>query len=527
MKEILVSETKPIVSRSDLKGKIIYVNDEFLRVTEFKRDEVMGKPHNIVRNEKTPKILFENLWKTIKSGETWVGVLRNKTKNGDYYWVKAFVSPIKKNGEIVGYESVRVRPSEEEKARAIERDEKMGVDGEEMKWGVKKIKGWIKKNELGLYGGGTLGAGLCWSISTEISGMSSVFHLGGLGIIMIASLVGTVIIAKKKFYKPVVELKEVMREMAHGNLRIKLEGTQRDDEVGDLIRMTDTLRVSMAMMVSEMDSEMKELDGVVENGRSLVMGLERKVEEKKEIEGVFKRSEGKLEESEKKIEIESKTTHERAKRTIEESDENEERLEIEKREMLEIEKQVKIVMREMEGLKEEIGRAYGLMKNIDNIAKQTNFLSINAAIEAAKSGEVGRGFAIVAEEVKNLSTKTKETAITVNEVFDEMRRNAQRTGEAVELMIKKQGEMRGRFDAVVSGVGLCKVLAKETLDSSVKMKGLLEEQNKDFEGVNKEFGRMAEIDGEIRGMTEVVREEFKKVEIRSGVLKALKGRFRF
>ena len=116
--EVLVPENQTIVSRTDTGGRITFVNKTFCEVSGFSEEELIGKPHNIVRHPHMPKEGFANLWATIKSGQPWDGLVKNRAKSGDFYWVRANVTPVTENGAIVGYVSIRERPSREEIACA-------------------------------------------------------------------------------------------------------------------------------------------------------------------------------------------------------------------------------------------------------------------------------------------------------------------------------------------------------------------------------------------------------------------------
>jgi aerotaxis receptor len=108
-----------LVSRTDLKGIITYANDAFVEISGFSRDELIGKNHNLVRHPEMPEAAFKDLWATVKSGLPWRGMVKNRCKNGDYYWVEAFVVPLKKDGQIIGYMSVRT-PANASKRSAAE-----------------------------------------------------------------------------------------------------------------------------------------------------------------------------------------------------------------------------------------------------------------------------------------------------------------------------------------------------------------------------------------------------------------------
>ena len=108
----------PLVSTTDLKGQITFVNDAFVEVSGFTREELMGKPHNLVRHPDVPSPVFADMWQTLQKGKPWMGIVKNRCKNGDHYWVNAFVTPILENSQVVGYQSVRSKPKQNQVRRA-------------------------------------------------------------------------------------------------------------------------------------------------------------------------------------------------------------------------------------------------------------------------------------------------------------------------------------------------------------------------------------------------------------------------
>src|SRR4051794_3997079 len=109
--EYVLPEGEVIVTRTDLKGRVTYANDAFLRSCGFTREELLGKAHNIVRHPDMPPAAFQDLWDTIQTGKPWSALVKNRRKDGGFYWVKANVSPILENGRVVGYTSVRTKPA--------------------------------------------------------------------------------------------------------------------------------------------------------------------------------------------------------------------------------------------------------------------------------------------------------------------------------------------------------------------------------------------------------------------------------
>jgi aerotaxis receptor len=113
-KEVFLEQDTIIVSQTNSKGEIIFANADFCKIAGFRLDELVGKPHNLVRDKDIPSWAFEDLWKTIKAGKIWKGIVKNRTKNGGFYWVNAAVFPSKNSNGEIRYVSVRVKPTNKE-----------------------------------------------------------------------------------------------------------------------------------------------------------------------------------------------------------------------------------------------------------------------------------------------------------------------------------------------------------------------------------------------------------------------------
>ncbi|MDD5389460.1 MAG: methyl-accepting chemotaxis protein [Gallionellaceae bacterium] len=116
--ERLMREGETIVSTTDARGVITHVNDTFVSISGFTRDELLGSPQNIVRHPDMPAEAFKDLWDNLQAGRPWVGLVKNRAKNGDHYWVEAHVTPLRQNGQTTGYLSVRRKPERDQVAAA-------------------------------------------------------------------------------------------------------------------------------------------------------------------------------------------------------------------------------------------------------------------------------------------------------------------------------------------------------------------------------------------------------------------------
>ncbi|MDO9226765.1 MAG: methyl-accepting chemotaxis protein [Pseudomonadota bacterium] len=116
--EYMLKDGIQIVSATDTRGIITFCNPDFIEASGFSESELMGAPHNLLRHPDMPEVAFKDLWDTLAAGHPWSGLVKNRRKNGDHYWVRAYASPIKKDGAITGYLSIRAKPGRDEVAAA-------------------------------------------------------------------------------------------------------------------------------------------------------------------------------------------------------------------------------------------------------------------------------------------------------------------------------------------------------------------------------------------------------------------------
>lgn len=114
--EVTYDEDDLLISKTNAKGIITYCNEVFMRISGFEEYELLGKNHNIVRHPDMPPEAFQDLWDTVRAGNEWHGIVKNRCKNGDFYWVDATVTPDfdPKTGKIVGFMSARRQPAQKQ-----------------------------------------------------------------------------------------------------------------------------------------------------------------------------------------------------------------------------------------------------------------------------------------------------------------------------------------------------------------------------------------------------------------------------
>ncbi len=142
--ETEVPEDELIVSRTDFTGQITYVNETFAEISGYSPEELIGKPHNVIRHPDMPKSAFADLWETVESGKTWTGYVKNLRKDGGYYWVFARVSTVIKDGKAVEYKSVREPVSREKKIEIQNLYDKLRAEEE----GITRVVLYAKNENL-------------------------------------------------------------------------------------------------------------------------------------------------------------------------------------------------------------------------------------------------------------------------------------------------------------------------------------------------------------------------------------------
>jgi len=237
-REIDFPQGSILVSKTDTKGIITYCNRAFIDISGFSEQELMGKNHNLVRHPDMPAAAFKDLWDTVQAGKPWTGIVKNRAKNGDHYWVKANVSPIYNGARIQEFISVRSMPSRQEimDAEALYRD--INAGSADLSPGLKdKLRGMLYR-----FGVKTLLA------STVVATLIVLFAIGmmiNMGVdqniiytVLAATGVATAIFGfglTNYVTTPLKYASDKLHEVSQGNYFDWVE-SNRDDEIGRLLQ---------------------------------------------------------------------------------------------------------------------------------------------------------------------------------------------------------------------------------------------------------------------------------------------------
>src|SRR5690606_36446753 len=260
--ETRVRADQYLISKTDKKGRIVYTNPSFIDISGFTQDELIGKPHNLIRHPDMPPAVFQDMWDTLHAGKPWTGVVKNRRKDGGYYWVLANVTPIVENDEITGYASVRIRPSRDQidEAEALYQSINEGsLSGYMLREGELVPTGWRRVlRSLTVPFSSSLRASMLRMalLSTVTTLVAAWFAFKGgipegreipfLAALVIAffGIFGYGWVIAQRVLNPLRRVTDVARQIAAGNLQLNIEG-DRADEAGEPLFHMDMMRRSL------------------------------------------------------------------------------------------------------------------------------------------------------------------------------------------------------------------------------------------------------------------------------------------
>lgn len=419
-----------ILSTTDLKGIITYVNPDFVQISGFAADELNGYNHNLVRHPDMPPAAFQDLWDTIKRGEPWMGIVKNRCKNGDHYWVDAYVMPIMQDGVTVEYQSVRHKPDPEHVRRAESLYRRI-QEGKSVSPGIYSKLGLRNKLILG-----NIVALLPAILMTQVAGLAPYGLIGFLLSALLGAVINGVLLypldglirtARKVFHNPLMSMIYTGRDDEFGEIQLalKMQRSQINAIVG---RLSDTTMIlgNVANVTATTSSEANQ--GVSTQKNEIIHVATAMTEMTATVQEIAKNASVAAESTKAGMEETSA-----GKRVVDETIDAIHSLADEVQ-------QAGRVIQELSEYSTNIGDILGVIKGI---AEQTNLLALNAAIEAARAGEQGRGFAVVADEVRTLAGRTQKSTLEIEEMIERLQGGSR---DAVKVMEESRNKAENSVD---------------------------------------------------------------------------------
>lgn len=422
-----------LISATDTKGIITLVNDEFVEVSGFSREELIGKSHNIVRHPDMPLAAFQDLWQTVQAGKSWKGMVKNRRKNGSYYWVDAYVSPITDGKKIIGYQSVRTLPDEDCKRRA----QKLYQQWQNTKQATKPFS-------LSLYSQLILAviipAALCAILLGSISDWRSIavvlgcFTLSAIAISFSTRLIKPLLDqAKEVSHNPAMSYIYTGNKSDLGHIIYAL--MMRSSELRSVVaRLAHTGKNLVRVKNSSMHSLSHSTNALIEQVK-IVSKAVKSVDKLTQSQRDISHSSSAMARSSAESQQLAKTGQQSIKQLITSLNELSSGL-------ANIKQQVQTTVAHSSN----IGSVLGV---ISSVAEQTNLLALNAAIEAARTGDAGRGFAVVADEVRGLAIRTNGSANEIQHIIAALQRDSQQSAAVIEAGMAQSNQTMSIANNVV------------------------------------------------------------------------------
>ena len=478
--EYILKDGQSIVSKTDTKGRITYVNPSFIEVSGFEPEELIGKSHNVVRHPDMPPEAFADLWQTLKAGLPWTGMVKNRRKNGDYYWVVANVVPVKENGVTVGYMSVRTRPEREQvkAAEALYRRFRSGDAqglairrGAAVRAGLPGLLRALRNQPLGRRLGLMLGTQSALLVALAAAADGTVWRvLAGAGALL-ALLAWAEL--QRSIVGPLQQAQDAVYALAGGDLS-HLPPAGRDDEVGRLLLALRQLNVNLTAIVGDVRANVALIEAATRGIAAGNQDLARRTESQA----------ASLEQTAASLAQVAAAAGSNTDSAVRADGLVGTASSVADRAGVSVQR-VGATMGQISGSATRIVDIIGL---IDGIAFQTNILALNAAVEAARAGEQGRGFAVVAGEVRSLAQRSAGAAKEIKRLIED---SVEQIGQGDELVGAAGQTMR---EVVASVQEAAKIMHGITVASREQHGGIAQVNAamRDLDGITRENAALVE-----------------------------------
>lgn len=421
-----------LMSTTDTSSHITYANAAFIALSGYGPDEVLGQPHNIVRHPDMPTEAFADMWATLKGGESWTALVKNRRKNGDHYWVRANATPVERKGRTVGYMSVRTKPARDEVAGA----EKLYEEFRSGKPGSRAFhKGLVVRTGVMAWTSLLQTLPVRWRIRLAMLAIApaSVLGAAGAGVASSALLPFAAASAavsalawwwlEAQIARPLERVAARARSVASGDTSNSLH-MNRVDEIGMTLRGINQLGLMFRWVIDDVSEQVLTVQGA---SSEIAQG-------NNDLSARTEQAAASLEQTAASMEQMSSTVRHN-------SDAAQQAADVAGSATAAAAQggtAVGNVNKTMDGITASSRKIGDIINVIDGIAFQTNILALNAAVEAARAGEQGRGFAVVASEVRSLAQRSaqaaKEIKVLINDSVEKVKTGAKQVSDAERTM---------------------------------------------------------------------------------------------
>jgi len=444
--ETVLQDAQTVVSKTDLNGKITYINADFIAVSGYAEDELIGSQLSILRHPDMPAESFADLWRAIKSGSAWSGVVKNRCKNGNHFWVEAHAAPMMENGKVVGYTTIRVKPSRAQ-VQAVEQAYRQMMAGDKtfaIRDGALVRRSWRSRFKPRAPGSIKAKIAVASAALTLLFGLSLVAPqwagFASAAGMLLAALSGALLY--RLAVAPLERLRRDIVRMSAGDL----SGTIDTEHGAELARLAQSLRI-LQTNIKVLVGQIKESTVLVNGGATDIAAGNADLSRRTEAQA------SSLEQTAAALEQLTATMRQNA----DNAGAANQLVLAAARTAADGGAAVGQVIDTMAAISAGSSRIGDIIGVIDGIAFQTNILALNAAVEAARAGEQGRGFAVVATEVRNLAQRSSAAAREIKALIGASAgqvgagsRLVDQAGRTMEQMLASVGSAAGHMREIAS-----------------------------------------------------------------------------
>ena len=452
--EYSLDDDTTLMSTTDVHSYITHANDTFAQVSGYQLDELTGQPHNLVRHPDMPKAAFADMWYTLQQGEPWSGIVKNRRKNGDHYWVRANAVPMVRRGQVTGYMSIRTKATAEEIA-AVEPLYRALNDGsckKRVHKGLVVGKGWLGKLPA---------MPLRWRVRSVMAALFAVLaatlvatSAGWMPLVAAAvvMLLGTLLF-EQQIVRPVENVARQALKVATGE-RNSVQHLNRSDELGLTLRAVGQLGLMCRWLINDVSSQVV---SVRDGSDRLAQGNEDLNDRTRQTVANVQQTVATMNQMAASVQSNTETAAEVDKLSVAASSA-----------ATKGGNAMQTVVKTMDDIADSTQRIGSITSLINDIAFQTNILALNAAVEAARAGEQGKGFAVVAGEVRHLASRSASAANDIRKLIDASASKVQSGSEQV------HAAGRTMDDIVVQVKNVTQLIAQISHATSEQATGLSE-----------------------------------------------------
>ncbi|PSW21837.1 PAS domain S-box protein [Photobacterium sanctipauli] len=459
-REVEYSASLNLISTTDPTSTITYANNHFCDVAGYNSQELTDNPHNIVRHPDMPKAAFAQLWQYVKQGKSWMGLVKNKCKDGNYYWVSAFVTPIlDSNGQVVEYQSVRSRPNKDEVNRAETAYQAL----EQGKAGTQRFR-----FKCGVLVNTTITLATLCALYNAVTSASVIS--------MVAAALLFVGLAVNSYGQKRLSVVTTLAQEAYDNKLMEPIYTGKLDDYSGIelaLRMRQAELRAIVGRASETSADiLLSAEDEFANAQQVKTNLQQQTLATEQVGVAIDQMSATV----KEVADNATNASEMTVKAQNVANSGQIRVEETISSVSALHKELDDSKQVINALSESSRQIEGILDVIGTIADQTNLLALNAAIEAARAGEAGRGFAVVADEVRSLAQKTQSSTGEIHKMISELQDIAGRAVAAVE----RGGEQSEhcRQQALMMGEQLQEInhVLDDVTDSSLQIAAAVEQQ---------------------------------------------------